>query len=87
MKPNESSQTALVAARQRAAHQLLDHGSILNDPFAAKILGEDEEDILQFAKEHPSASIGRLFTAARSASDNKRQYDSTISWPTISGAS
>jgi methyltransferase (TIGR00027 family) len=66
MKPNEPSRTALMMARQRAAHQLLDHGSILNDPFAMKILREDEKDVLQFANKHPLASIGRLFTAARS---------------------
>lgn len=53
-------------ARQRAAHQLLDHGSILDDPFAMKILREDENNVLQFANAHPLASIGRLFTAARS---------------------
>ncbi len=66
MKPHEPSRTALMIARQRAAHQLLDHGSILNDPFAMKILRESEKDILQFAIAHPAASIGRLFTAARS---------------------
>jgi methyltransferase (TIGR00027 family) len=66
MKPNEPSRTALMIARQRAAHQLLDRGSILHDPFAMKILHEDEKDMLQFATAHPSASIGRLFTAARS---------------------
>src|SRR5215467_9098482 len=66
MKPNEPSRTALLIARQRAAHQVLDHGSILNDPFAMKILHEDEKDLLQFANEHPLASIGRLFTTARS---------------------
>src|SRR5271169_765701 len=66
MKPNEPSRTALMIARQRAAHQVLDHGSILYDPFAMKILGEDEKDVLQFANKHPLASIGRLFTAARS---------------------
>jgi methyltransferase (TIGR00027 family) len=66
MKPNEPSRTALMIARQRAAHQVLDHGSILDDPFAMKILREDEEDVLQFASGHPLASIGRLFTAARS---------------------
>jgi methyltransferase (TIGR00027 family) len=66
MKPNQSSRTALMIARQRAAHQLLDHGSILNDPFAMKILGEDEKEVLQFANKHPLASIGRLFTTARS---------------------
>ena len=66
MKPNEPSRTALIPARQRAAHQVLDHGSILYDPFAMKILREDEKDVLQFANAHPLASIGRLFTAARS---------------------
>ena len=66
MKPNEPSRTALNVARQRAAHQVLDHGSILYDPFAMKILREDEKDVLQFANQHPLASIGRLFTTARS---------------------
>lgn len=66
MKSDEPSRMALMVARQRAAHQLLDHGAILDDPFAMKILREDEKDLLQFANEHPLASIGRLFTAARS---------------------
>src|SRR5499426_4907660 len=66
MKPNEPSRTALLIARQRAAHQVLDHGAILYDPFAMKILREDEKEVLQFANGHPLASIGRLFTAARS---------------------
>jgi methyltransferase (TIGR00027 family) len=66
MKPNEPSRTALIPARQRAAHQVLDHGSILYDPFAMKILREEEKDVLQFANQHPSASIGRLFVTARS---------------------
>jgi methyltransferase (TIGR00027 family) len=66
MKPNEPSRTALMIARQRAAHQVLDHGSILYDPFAMKILCEDEKEVLQFATGHPLGSIGRLITAARS---------------------
>jgi methyltransferase (TIGR00027 family) len=66
MKNNEPSQTALQVARQRAAHQLIDQGAILGDPFAMKILGEDEKDVRQFANQHPMASIGRLVTAARS---------------------
>ena len=66
MKPSEPSRTALLIARQRAAHQLLDDGSILYDPFAMKILCKDEKDVLGFANAHPLASIGRLFTAARS---------------------
>jgi methyltransferase (TIGR00027 family) len=66
MKPDEPSRTALMIARQRAAHQVLDHGSILFDPFAMKMLREDERDVLELANKHPLASIGRLFTAARS---------------------
>ncbi len=66
MKPDEPSRTALIPARQRAAHQLLDEGSILYDPFAMKVLRDDEKDVLGFANAHPVASIGRLFTAARS---------------------
>ncbi len=66
MKPTEPSRTALLIARQRAAHQVLDQGAILNDPFVMKILHEDEKDVRQFANAHPLASIGRLFTAARS---------------------
>jgi methyltransferase (TIGR00027 family) len=66
MKSDEPSRMALMVARQRAAHQLLDHGAILDDPFAMKILREDERDLLQFANKHPLASIGRLLTAARS---------------------
>jgi len=66
MKPNEPSRTALIPARQRAAHQVLDHGAILYDPFAMKILREDERDVLQFANAHPLATIGRLFITARS---------------------
>jgi methyltransferase (TIGR00027 family) len=66
MNPNEPSRTALMIARQRAAHQVLDHGAILDDPFAMKILREDEKEVLQFVNGHPLASIGRLITAARS---------------------
>ncbi|HKV23219.1 MAG TPA: class I SAM-dependent methyltransferase [Candidatus Acidoferrum sp.] len=66
MNPNQPSRTALMIARQRAAHQLLDHGAILKDPFALKLLNEGESDVLQFANAHPLATIGRLFTAARS---------------------
>ena len=63
MKPNEPSRMALNVARQRAAHQVFDQGSILFHPFALKILSEGEDDVIRFANQHPSASIGRLFTA------------------------
>src|SRR5215831_200844 len=66
MKSDEPSRTAMMVARQRAAHQLLDHGAILEDPYAVRILGEREDNILQALNAHPLASIGRLFTAARS---------------------
>jgi methyltransferase (TIGR00027 family) len=66
MKSDEPSLTALLVARQRAAHQLLDHGEILDDPYAVKILGESEANILQALTGHPLVSMGRLFTAARS---------------------
>lgn len=66
MKSDEPSRMALMVARQRAAHQLLDHGAIFDDPLAMKILCEDARDVLQFANQHPLASIGRLLTAARS---------------------
>jgi len=61
MKTNKPSRTARMVARQRAAHQVLDCESILHDPFAVKILGEDERDVLQFATKHRLASIGRLY--------------------------
>jgi methyltransferase (TIGR00027 family) len=66
MKHDAPSRTALMVARQRAAHQLLDHGAILDDPYAVRILGELEDNVLQALKDHPLASMGRLFTAARS---------------------
>ena len=65
MNPNEPSRTALMIARQRAAHQVLDHGSILYDPFAMKILRADEKEVLQFANGHPLASIEHLMKIGR----------------------
>src|SRR5215510_8338152 len=66
MKGDEPSRMALMVARQRAAHQLLDHGAILDDPYAVRILGEHEDNVLQAFNDHPLMSMGRLFTAARS---------------------
>lgn len=66
MKSDEPSRTALMVAGQRAAHQLLDHGAIFDDPYAVRILGEYADDILQMLNGHPLASMGRLVTAARS---------------------
>ena len=66
MKSDEPSRMALMVARQRAAHQLLDHGAILDDPYAVRILGEHEDNVLQALNDHRLGSMGRLFTAARS---------------------
>lgn len=66
MNPDEASRTALNVARQRAAHQVLDQGAILHDPFAMRILLEEESDVLRFATQHSLASLGRLITSARS---------------------
>ena len=66
MKSDEPSRMALMVGGQRAAHQLLDHGAILDDAYAVRILGEYKDSILQALNRHPMASIGRLLTAARS---------------------
>jgi len=66
MKSDAPSRMALMVAGQRAAHQLLDHGAILDDPYAVRILGEHKDNLLQALNGHPLASMGRLFNAARS---------------------
>lgn len=66
MQPGQPSQTALGAARLRAAHQALDGASILADPLAARILGPDEQASLDHAQAHPMGPRLRWFIAARS---------------------
>ena len=70
MKPSEPSPTARVIARHRAAHQVLDHGSTpLLTHCAMKVLREDEGNGRASdspGNGNPLASIGRLFTTARS---------------------
>jgi methyltransferase (TIGR00027 family) len=61
-----ASQTALLAARHRAVHQLLEGGAIFSDPYALSILGEDAEMIVRAATERPEDRFMRLFVAARS---------------------
>jgi len=53
MLRGQPSLTALGAARLRAAHQLLDGGSILADPLALRILGSGNQTSLDFARSHP----------------------------------
>jgi methyltransferase (TIGR00027 family) len=65
MQSGEASRTALAAARHRAAHQLLEYGSIFTDPLAVRILGEDAETIARQAAESPSGRMMRIFIAVR----------------------
>lgn len=66
MQPGQPSQTALGAARLRAAHQVLDQASIFADPLALRILGGDAETAVRHAEVHPSGPRLRWFIAARS---------------------
>jgi methyltransferase (TIGR00027 family) len=66
MQPGQPSLTALGAARFRAAHQVLDNASILADPLALRILGDDIEVSLDHARAHVSGPRLRWFIAARS---------------------
>jgi len=61
METGQPSRTAYSAARYRAAHQLLEGGSIFKDPVAVRILGAPEEELLADA---PRRAM-RAFIAAR----------------------
>jgi methyltransferase (TIGR00027 family) len=60
-----ASRTALGAARHRAVHQLVEGGSILDDPLAVPIVGEAPEDLLARARERDDARM-RWFVCVRS---------------------
>jgi methyltransferase (TIGR00027 family) len=66
MQTGQPSRTALGAARLRAAHQVLDQASILTDPLALRILGDDIEVSLDHARTHTSGPRMRWFIASRS---------------------
>jgi methyltransferase (TIGR00027 family) len=55
----------LGAAFHRAAHQVLEHGSIFSDPLALRILGVDAEGAVRDAGKDPSQRRLRLFIAVR----------------------
>jgi methyltransferase (TIGR00027 family) len=61
MDSGQPSRTAYSAARYRAAHQLLERGAIFKDPFAVRILGAPEDELLADA---PRRAM-RVFIAAR----------------------
>jgi methyltransferase (TIGR00027 family) len=66
MQPGQPSLTALGAARLRAAHQVLDGASILDDPLAVRILGPDIQASIDHALAHVAGPRIRWFIAARS---------------------
>jgi methyltransferase (TIGR00027 family) len=65
MQTGQPSRTAFAAAGHRAAHQVLEHGSIFTDPLALCILGPDADAVVQAAQDNPSSRRMRLFIAAR----------------------
>lgn len=65
MQVHKPSRTAWAAAGHRAAHQVLEHGSIFFDPLALRILGKFAGKILQDARSNPSQRRMRIFIAAR----------------------
>jgi methyltransferase (TIGR00027 family) len=66
VEAGRASRTALGAAGHRAAHQVLEGGSILTDPLAIRILGADAEELIRRGRSDPSRQGLRLFIAARS---------------------
>lgn len=65
MSLEHASRTALSAAAHRAAHQLLEQGSIFSDPLALRILGDESEGLVREAVEWPHSRRMRLLIAAR----------------------
>src|SRR5271168_1087136 len=68
MQEGKFSRTARRVAIRRAAHQLLDHPRVLDDPLALRIIGlEAAEELRTNPKEHHAfARAFRAFMAARS---------------------
>jgi methyltransferase (TIGR00027 family) len=66
METGQPSRTALAAAAQRAAHQVLDGGKVFNDPIARALLGQQADALIQAVSADPTQQQMRLFMAARS---------------------
>ena len=66
MIEGKPSRTAMGAAFHRAAHQVLEEGSIFRDPLAVRILGPEAEEAVLQARNTPSKARLRLFIAIRS---------------------
>jgi methyltransferase (TIGR00027 family) len=70
MRENRPSTTAQRVAMRRAAHQLLDHPKVFEDPVALRIVGAESASALQADPQHsertPLDRYLRAFMAARS---------------------
>jgi methyltransferase (TIGR00027 family) len=65
MRTGIPSRTAFAAASHRAAHQILEKGSIFSDPLALRILGVDAETVVREAEAQPLRRGMRIFIAVR----------------------
>ncbi len=65
MQTGRASRTALGVAIRRAAHQLMDHPPVLDDPLAVRLVGPGFRRQMKRAT-HPVARDFRAFMAARS---------------------
>lgn len=65
MQKGMPSRTAWAAAVHRAAHQVLEQGSIYSDLLALRILGKDADAAIRVAEEHASRRRMRIFIAIR----------------------
>src|SRR5271163_1639382 len=68
MQEGKFSRTARRVAIRRAAHQLLDHPMVLDDPLALRIIGSEAAESLRSnpKEDHGFARAFRAFMAARS---------------------
>src|ERR1700678_242729 len=68
MQEGTFSRTAHRVAIRRAAHQLLDHPKVLDDPLALRIIGRDAAEELQSnpKEDHTFSRAFRAFMAVRS---------------------
>lgn len=68
MQEGKFSKTAQRVAIRRAAHQLLDHPRVLDDPLALRIIGSEAEEALRSdpRENHSFSRAFRAFMAARS---------------------
>jgi methyltransferase (TIGR00027 family) len=68
MQEGKFSRTARRVAIRRAAHQLLDHPRVLDDPLALRIIGSEAEEALRSdpREDHAFSRAFRAFMAARS---------------------